>query len=83
MRKFAIIILETDDIKPREEDKMQLARLIEESLQWWHSYIGGHNDRLELDKWRVYYVEFSDELAIARVLNALGKYREYIKGGLG
>ncbi|WP_069806614.1 hypothetical protein [Vulcanisaeta thermophila] len=82
MRRFAVIILDMDGIKAHEEDKAQLARLIEESLQWWHGYLG-HNDRLELDKWRVYYVEFGDELTIARVLNALGRYREYIKGDIG
>ncbi|BDR93365.1 hypothetical protein [Vulcanisaeta souniana] len=79
MRRFAIIILDLDDIHPGEEDKARIVKMIEESLQWWHGYLG-HSDRLEFDKWKVYYMEFGDELMVARVLNALGKFREYIKG---
>ena len=81
MRRFAIVILDLDDTHPGEDDKRQLARIIEESLQWWHGYLG-QSDRLGLDRWRVYYIEWGDELAVARVLNALGKFREYIKGEL-
>ncbi len=81
MRRFAIIILDLDDVRPEEDDKNQLAKIIEESLQWWHGYFG-QGDRLELDKWRVYHIEWGDELTVARVLNALGKFREYIKGEL-
>ncbi|MGC8607780.1 MAG: hypothetical protein ACP5GZ_01910 [Vulcanisaeta sp.] len=81
MKRFAIIILDLDDVHPDEDDKVRVTKMIEESLQWWHGYLG-HNDKLELDKWRVYYVEWGDELMIARVLNALGKFREYIKGEL-
>lgn len=81
MRRFAIVILDLDDTHPGEDDKRQLARIIEESLQWWHGYLG-QSDRLGLDRWKVYYIEWGDELAVARVLNALGKFREYIKGEL-
>ncbi|WP_054853201.1 hypothetical protein [Vulcanisaeta distributa] len=82
MRRFAIVILDLDDVHPEEDDKVRLIRMIEESLQWWHGYLGGQSDRLGLDKWKVYYVEWGDELMVARVLNALGKFREYIKGEL-
>ncbi len=81
MRRFAIIILDLDGIKPEDDDKVQLTRIIEESLQWWHGYLG-NSDKLELDKWKVYHIEWGDELTVARVLNALGKFREYIKGEL-
>nr|KJR71560.1 MAG: hypothetical protein TU36_07280 [Vulcanisaeta sp. AZ3] len=73
--------MDLDDIQPEENDKAQLTKLIEDSLQWWHNYLG-QNDRLELDKWRVYHIEWADELTVARVMNALGKFREYIKGEL-
>ncbi|WP_054841796.1 hypothetical protein [Vulcanisaeta distributa] len=82
MRRFAIVILDLDNVHPEEDDKVRLIRIIEESLQWWHGYLG-QSDKLELDKWKVYYVEWGgDELMVARVLNALGKFREYIKGEL-
>ncbi|WP_252900510.1 hypothetical protein [Vulcanisaeta sp. JCM 14467] len=46
------------------------------------AWLPWQGDKLELDKWKVYYVEWGDELMVARVLNALGKFREYIKGEL-
>jgi hypothetical protein len=81
MRKYAVVILEIDDAKPTSEDKEYLGRILIESLRWWHEYLG-RNDRLGLNNWSVYHVEWVDEVTMARILSALGRGKDYIRDRL-
>jgi len=81
IRRYAVIILEIGDAKPTNEDKEYLARILTESLRWWHEYLG-RNDRLSLNNWAIYHVEWVDEVVMARVLSALGRGKDYIRDKL-
>jgi hypothetical protein len=79
-KKYMVIILRiSDDAEINQYNKEFVKNLLSESIAWWHSYLGV-NDNLSLDKWGIYLVEWADEVMVARILNALGRGRDYIEG---
>ncbi len=79
-KKYMVIIFRvSDDVETNQYNKEFIRNLLSESVSWWHSYLGV-NDNLSLDKWGIYLMEWADEVMIARILNALGKGKDYVEG---
>ncbi|MGC8571012.1 hypothetical protein [Caldivirga sp.] len=79
-KKYIVIVFKvSDDVETNQYNKEFIRNLLSESVSWWHSYLGA-NDNLSLDKWSIYLMEWADEVMVARVLNALGKGRDYVEG---
>ncbi|ABW01340.1 hypothetical protein [Caldivirga maquilingensis] len=79
-KKYMVIIFKvSDDVETNQYNKEFIRNLLSESVSWWHSYLGV-NDNLSLDKWSIYLMEWADEIMIARILNALGKGKDYVEG---
>lgn len=79
-KRYMVIVMRiSDDVEASQYNKELFRNMLAESLAWWHNYLGA-NDSLMLDKWSIYVLEWADELTVARVLNALGRGKDYIEG---